>query len=300
MQAFFSSPGGSVSGMGKVLQKKSPMQLRPGIEAFPVNLQHKAGGMPLPRDVQAKMEQALGANFADVRIHVGSEASAIGAIAFTWGANIHFAPGQYNPHTPQGQFLLGHELTHVVQQRAGRVSNPFGSGVAVVQDHSLEAEADRMGRLASSFTLKPAATNQTTAPSATPATGAVITRKPAPPSGYTLRPATRQGNSWRIEAVAAGHSGSAGSVRITPGQNGMFISDLSVSGEHRRHGVARQLVQAAMRTARIQGFTTAQLEARPSPGSDLSSGALVNMYQRLGFRLTGTSGRGNPLLERAT
>ena len=45
----------------------------------------------------------------------------------------------------QGQQLLGHELTHVLQQRAGRVSNPFGSGTAVVQDHALEAEADRMG-----------------------------------------------------------------------------------------------------------------------------------------------------------
>jgi hypothetical protein len=26
---------------------------------------------------------------------VGPEASAIGALAFTWGADLHFAPGQY-------------------------------------------------------------------------------------------------------------------------------------------------------------------------------------------------------------
>ena len=32
-----------------------------------------------------------------------------------------------------------------MQQRAGRVRNPFGSGVAVVQDPGLEAEAERMG-----------------------------------------------------------------------------------------------------------------------------------------------------------
>jgi hypothetical protein len=44
--------------------------------------------------------------------------------------------------------LLAHELVHVVQQRAGRVSNPFGGGVAVVQDQALEAEADRLGRQA--------------------------------------------------------------------------------------------------------------------------------------------------------
>ena len=71
------------------------------------------------------------------------------ALAFTLGTDLYFAPGQYNPETIYGQQLLGHELTHVVQQRAGRVRNPFGSGLAVVQDHAMEAEADRMGRLAS-------------------------------------------------------------------------------------------------------------------------------------------------------
>ena len=116
-----------------------------GVEAFQVPLQPKSGGQPIPDQVRAKMETAFGMDFSDVRVHVGQEASSIGAIAYTWGTNIHFAPGQYNPHTIQGQKLLGHELWHVVQQKSGRVSNPFGGGVAVVQDHALEAEADRMG-----------------------------------------------------------------------------------------------------------------------------------------------------------
>lgn len=137
------------------VQRKPAINHRPGVDAFQVDLRPKFGGWPLPRDVQAKMEAALGANFSDVRIHVGPEASAIGAIAFTWGSDIHFAPGQYNPHTPHGQFLLGHELAHVVQQRAGRVPNPFGSGVAVVQDQMLEAEADRLGRMASTSIAPP-------------------------------------------------------------------------------------------------------------------------------------------------
>ena len=51
------------------------------------------------------------------------------------------------PHTTQGQELLGHELTHVLQQRDARVANPFGGGTAVVQDPALEEEADRMGQL---------------------------------------------------------------------------------------------------------------------------------------------------------
>jgi hypothetical protein len=137
--------------LGAPVQRKRQSVSRPGVDAFEVDLRQKSGGWPLPRDVQAKMEGALGASFADVRIHVGPEASSIGAIAFTWGSNIHFAPGQYNPHTQHGQFLLGHELQHVVQQRAGRVGNPFGSGVAVVQDQMLEQEADRMGQTAANW-----------------------------------------------------------------------------------------------------------------------------------------------------
>jgi len=103
------------------------------------------GGQPLPAPVRQKMEAAFSTSFADVRIHVGREAQAIGAVAFTQGSHIHFAAGQYDPHTPAGQKIIGHELTHVVQQRAGRVRNPFGSGVAIVRDAALEAEAERMG-----------------------------------------------------------------------------------------------------------------------------------------------------------
>ncbi|HYJ84961.1 MAG TPA: DUF4157 domain-containing protein [Pyrinomonadaceae bacterium] len=125
----------------RAIQRKTA----PGVEAFRVPLRPKSGGLPMPDDVRAKMETAFGADFSDVRVHIGREASSLGAIAYTWGTNIHFAPGQYNPHTLQGQKLLGHELWHVVQQKHGRVKNPFGGGVAVVQDHALEAEADRMG-----------------------------------------------------------------------------------------------------------------------------------------------------------
>ena len=45
-----------------------------------------------------------------------------------------------------GIFMLGHELSHVVPQRQGRVRNPLGAGLAVVQDRTLETE--RLGRRA--------------------------------------------------------------------------------------------------------------------------------------------------------
>jgi hypothetical protein len=105
----------------------------------------RQGGQPLPAAVQRKMETAFGSSFGDVRVHVGREAPSIGALAFTCGNHLYFAPGQYDPQSPHGQRLLGHELAHVVQQRAGRVRNPLGSGIAIIQEPGLEAEAERMG-----------------------------------------------------------------------------------------------------------------------------------------------------------
>jgi hypothetical protein len=91
------------------------------------------------------MEGVVGAPLGDVRVRVGPEASALGAVAFTMGSTIHFAPGRYDPASRQGLQLLGHELAHVVQQRQGRVPNPFGAGIAVVSDRALEAQADAIG-----------------------------------------------------------------------------------------------------------------------------------------------------------
>src|SRR5271157_5441618 len=124
--------------------------------ALPANftLKPRGSGQPLPEPVQKKMEASFNTNFADVRVHVGHEAPSIGALAFTHGTDLYFAPGQYNPQSSQGQQLLGHELTHVVQQRAGRVRNPLGSGIAVVQDPGLEAEAEQMGKCAA-FASRP-------------------------------------------------------------------------------------------------------------------------------------------------
>lgn len=71
----------------------------------------------------------------------------LGPLHSPWSPEIHFSPGQYGPHTPKGKLLLGHELARVLQQRAGSVSDPFGVVVAGLQDHALELEADRLGRI---------------------------------------------------------------------------------------------------------------------------------------------------------
>jgi hypothetical protein len=65
------------------------------------------------------MERAFGADFSDVRVHEGAEAAATGALAYTQGSDVHFGAG-VNPMAGE-QNLLGHELTHVVQQARGNL-----------------------------------------------------------------------------------------------------------------------------------------------------------------------------------
>lgn len=94
------------------------------------------------------MEGFFGHDFSSVRIHEGPQAASLGAIAYTQGTDIHFSPGQFRPGNGAGRELLGHELTHVVQQRAGRVPIPQGKGAPINADPALEAEADHLGKQA--------------------------------------------------------------------------------------------------------------------------------------------------------
>ncbi len=85
-------------------------------------------GQRLPDGVRSQMEAVFHADFSDVRVLVGHEAPSIGALAFTHGTDLYFAPGRYAPETPQGRLLLGHELTHVVQQARGGPRTRSGVG----------------------------------------------------------------------------------------------------------------------------------------------------------------------------
>lgn len=101
-------------------------------------------GAPLGGGVRSWMERAFGTDFSAVRVHEGPEAASVGAIAFARGEDLFFAPGAYRPETSEGREVLAHELTHVVQQRAGGQACQ-AKGAAVNGDASLEAEADQLG-----------------------------------------------------------------------------------------------------------------------------------------------------------
>ena len=103
-----------------MLQRKASGQTpAPAARAFDKVLRTSVG-QSLDRTVQRRLEPVFGASFDHVRVHTGNTAadytSQMGAEAFTVGPNIFFAPGRYQPDSVSGQALIGHELTHVVQQ----------------------------------------------------------------------------------------------------------------------------------------------------------------------------------------
>jgi len=86
----------------------------------------RGSGQPLPKSIRAFFESRFGYDFSHVRIHNDPEAAklarALNAEAFTYGRDIYFGEGRYNPNTLAGKRLLAHELTHVVQQGNKEIS----------------------------------------------------------------------------------------------------------------------------------------------------------------------------------
>lgn len=101
------------------VQRKEGMEASGEIENYIGSLSSK--GRPLSNTEKGFFEPAFGHDFSNVRLHTDSEAGAsaksINAKAYTASNNIVFGPGQYQPGSSEGNRLLAHELTHVVQQQ---------------------------------------------------------------------------------------------------------------------------------------------------------------------------------------
>ncbi len=85
----------------------------------------RGNGQSLDSNLQAKMGQAMGADFSGVKVHTDSQSDqlnkSIQAKAFTTGQDVFFRQGAYEPSSRGGQELIAHELTHVVQQNGNAV-----------------------------------------------------------------------------------------------------------------------------------------------------------------------------------
>jgi hypothetical protein len=102
----------------------------------------------LPPTTRRHMENAFRHGFSGVRVHPDSPRATGNVQAITEGRDIHFARARYQPGTAHGDWLIGHELAHVVQQ-SGRALGPQAFRPDLVQgrapDETLtrEIEADR-------------------------------------------------------------------------------------------------------------------------------------------------------------
>jgi hypothetical protein len=77
-------------------------------------------GQPLDAATRAYMEPRYGHDFGHVRVHSDEQAAQAAADyrarAYTVGGDIVFGAQEYAPGTSEGQRLIAHELSHVVQQ----------------------------------------------------------------------------------------------------------------------------------------------------------------------------------------
>ena len=87
-------------------------------------------------------------DLSNVRVHTdtraGKSARAVNALAYTVGRDVVFAPGYYAPHSPSGMRLLGHELTHVLQQETGSTQTSFANPASMLQRFTAFTAADQL------------------------------------------------------------------------------------------------------------------------------------------------------------
>jgi len=123
-------------------------------------------------------------------------------------------------------------------------------------------------------------------PPAKPQPGIAQFRRPGPQQAaqrhaapnYHVQPPVHMSGRQQIRATISGTPQVAGSINLSPRGGGKaFVSDLQVDQQHRRRGVAAKLIEAAVSTARRQGFRSVALEARPSDNGISPAGAGCNV-----------------------
>jgi Domain of unknown function (DUF4157) len=114
-----------------------PHMEAPAVSASPSTASIVGGlgtGQQLDSSTREFFEPLFGTDLGHVRVHTDSTAAAsaraVNALAYTVGHHVVFAKYRYSPATVTGRALLGHELTHVVQQAGMR---PGAASIPVLQ-----------------------------------------------------------------------------------------------------------------------------------------------------------------------
>jgi len=157
-------PAASIMGLQRAAGNASVSRMMEDERSPVKDLLASSSGQPLDRDTQALMQTRLGHDFSDVRVHADSQATqsakAVNAHAYTVGTNVVFQSDRYAPGTDSGNKILAHELTHVVQQKAGPVDGtPAPGGISVSHPSDpFEQAAERNAEQAMASNAAPAAT----------------------------------------------------------------------------------------------------------------------------------------------
>jgi hypothetical protein len=108
----------------------------------------RSPGQPLDPETRTFMESRFGHDFSRVRVHTDGRAAdsarAVNAHAYTVGRDVVFAAGHYQPRTGEGRRLLGHELTHVMQESSSVLHAPPALVTMGEPGDAYEREADAM------------------------------------------------------------------------------------------------------------------------------------------------------------
>ena len=153
---------------------------------------------PHPRalepNVRLDLERSFSADLRGIAIHddpASWEATERrGLAAYTLGEEIHFGAGRFQPHGQPGKALLAHEVTHVLQQRAGRSPGHLSPGNAVAAEREARqaSAAIATGRpvesasVAAPATLQGAELTEEVTPPPTTVAGSPTTTSPPPPA----------------------------------------------------------------------------------------------------------------------
>jgi Domain of unknown function (DUF4157) len=104
------------------LSKRNQQHAKAASPSFHQSTVHQAElGRPLSPNLRFEMESSFGQDLSDVVVHNDSEShmsnASRGFDAYTIGSHIYFGEGRFDPSSTNGRGLLGHEVTHVLQQR---------------------------------------------------------------------------------------------------------------------------------------------------------------------------------------
>src|ERR1700730_976607 len=145
-----------------LLGQKPEQDREDDAEASPVlDVVGSGGGSPLDPGARSFLEDRLGSDFSEVRVHTGASADqsarSINAQAYTVGTDVVFRAGAYQPDAPAGRHVLAHELAHVIQQKAGPVDgSPAPGGIRLSHpSDAFEQAAERAADNAMAGTAPP-------------------------------------------------------------------------------------------------------------------------------------------------